>query len=95
MVVYEVEVGILRLTQPEKRRRALNTILQVIAVLPFDEPSARAAAELQRALERAGTPIGPLDTLIAGTALAHSATLVTHNIREFERVHGLKVVDWY
>ena len=46
-------------------------------------------------LERHGTPIGPLDTLIAATALARRATLVTHNVREFRRVEGLKVEDWY
>ena len=46
-------------------------------------------------LEGLGTPIGPLDTLIAGTALAHRAVLVSRNIREFGRVAGLEVVDWY
>jgi tRNA(fMet)-specific endonuclease VapC len=40
-------------------------------------------------------PIGPFDTLIAGIAVATNATLVTHNLREFSRVSGLKVVDWY
>jgi len=47
-----------------------------------------------RALERAGTPIGVLDTLIAGTALRHGATLVTRNLKEFERIEGLAVEDW-
>ncbi len=42
-----------------------------------------------------GMQIGLLDSLIAGTALHHGATLVTHNVRELGRVEGLKVVDWY
>jgi tRNA(fMet)-specific endonuclease VapC len=64
-------------------------------VLPFDEAAARAAATVRRTLEQAGSPIGPLDTLIAGTAIAHSVVLVTHNAREFSRVRGLKMVDWF
>jgi tRNA(fMet)-specific endonuclease VapC len=46
-------------------------------------------------LERIGAKIGPLDTLIAGTALAHGATLVTHNTEEFSRISGLRLEDWY
>ena len=45
-------------------------------------------------LERRGTPIGPLDTLIAGHALSLGATLITNNVRAFRRVRGLKVADW-
>jgi len=45
-------------------------------------------------LEREGTPIGPNDLVIAATALAHTATLVTHNTREFGRVSGLQLEDW-
>jgi tRNA(fMet)-specific endonuclease VapC len=46
-------------------------------------------------LEKAGSGIGPIGTLIAGTALAHSATLVTHNTKEFSRVRGLRLLDWF
>jgi tRNA(fMet)-specific endonuclease VapC len=64
-------------------------------VLPFGLDAARTAAEIRMELERHGTPIGPLDTLVAATALEYRATLVTHNVREFGRVKGLKVEDWY
>ena len=64
-------------------------------MLPFDHAAARRAAELDASLSAAGTPIGPMDTLIAGSALALHATLVTHNVREFRRVKGLKIEDWY
>ncbi len=95
VVLYELEVGVALSPQRENRRRALESLLQVIRVLPFDESAARAAATVRRALEQAGAPIGPLDTLIAGTAIAHSVLLVTHNAREFGRVRGLKMVDWF
>jgi tRNA(fMet)-specific endonuclease VapC len=64
-------------------------------VLPFGDEEARVAARLRSSLERTGRPIGPLDTLIAGTALCHGATLVTRNVREFARIEGLAVEDWY
>ena len=95
VVIYELEVGIAQSTKPENRRRALRTLLEIATVLVFDEAAAGAAASVRFALEKAGTPIGPLDTLIAGMAIAHSAILVTHNTREFARVPGLKIVDWY
>jgi tRNA(fMet)-specific endonuclease VapC len=46
-------------------------------------------------LESKGTPIGPYDTLIAGIALSSGAILVTHNTKEFKRVKGLNIEDWY
>ncbi|MEE4356359.1 MAG: PIN domain-containing protein [Desulfococcaceae bacterium] len=52
---------------------------------------ARQSARIRSDLEKEGTPIGPFDTLIAGTALAHSAVLVTHNTKEFKRIRGLQI----
>jgi tRNA(fMet)-specific endonuclease VapC len=94
-VVFELEVGIARSNQPKKRRGQLDALLALVTVLPFDHAAARCAAELDAALAAAGTPIGPMDTLIAGSAVARRATLVTHNVREFRRVKGLKIEDWY
>lgn len=93
VVVYELEAGIAQLTQPGKRRAQLDQFLGTLEVLPLDEVAAKAAAQAGAAL--AGTPIGPMDTLIAGIAIAHQATLVTHNTREFRRVRRLNIVDWY
>jgi tRNA(fMet)-specific endonuclease VapC len=50
---------------------------------------------IRRDLEEAGTPIGTLDTLIAATAVANRATLVTHNTREFSRIPDLALDDWF
>jgi tRNA(fMet)-specific endonuclease VapC len=95
IVLYELEVGVLRSTEPTRRRGQLDTLLDATRVIPFGPAEARAAAQIRVGLERSGEGIGPLDTLIAATALASRATLVTHNVREFRRVRGLSVEDWY
>lgn len=64
------------------------------AVLPWDRAAVDATTEIKVALRLAGTPIGPNDTAIAGHAIATGAVLVTNNVREFERVPGLKLEDW-
>lgn len=95
IVLYELEVGIAKSTSPEKRKNQLNELLAVINVLPFTEHETEITANLRASLEKLGTPIGPLDTLIAGTALAHQAILVTHNTKEFSRVENLSLEDWF
>lgn len=95
VVLYELELGIALSSQPAKRRKQLDILLGAVTILPFEEASAKSAAHVESALRSAGTPIGPRDVLIAGTALAHRATLVTHNVREFRRVRGLAVTDWF
>ena len=95
VVLFELELGVLKSDQPDKRRRQLYTLLGSVTVLPFGDGAAKTAARVRAQLELTGLGIGPLDTLIAGTALHHGATLVTRNVREFERVEGLKVENWY
>ena len=95
IVIYELQTGIAKSTHPHKRRRQLTLLLEQVSVISFGEREAEAAAGIRTDLEARGLPIGPIDTLIAGTALAHSRTLVTHNTREFGRVKGLRVEDWY
>ena len=95
VVAYEIEFGTLNSRKPEARRRDLQKLLRTLKVLPFDSRAGEMAARLRYQLERAGEKIGPLDTLIAGTALAHGATLVTRNVREFSRVQGLRIEDWF
>jgi tRNA(fMet)-specific endonuclease VapC len=95
VVLYELEVGALQSKLAARRRQQLDTLLDAMPVLSFGPAEARAAAQIRAALERGGEGIGPLDTLIAATALASNATLVTHNTREFRRVRGLNLEDWY
>jgi tRNA(fMet)-specific endonuclease VapC len=95
VVAYEIEFGTLKSRDPEKRRRDLRRLLGIITVLPFDDRAADRSARLRYELEASGEKIGPLDTLIAGTVLAHGATLVTRSTKEFSRVSGLHIEDWY
>lgn len=95
VAAYEVWVGVLGSRNAERRQAQYEQFLSTVAVLPFDAIASRCAAEIRHELERSGQRIGPLDTLIAATAVANNATLVTHNVREFGRVRGLKLVDWY
>ena len=95
VVLYELETGIARSSGAARRRQPLDAFLANLTVLPFDVIEARAAATIRARLEQAGTPIGPLDTLIAATALAHEGTLVTRNLREFTRIPELRVENWF
>lgn len=95
VVVYELETGIAKSQQPKKRREQLEKLLNVTSILPFDREAARQSAVLRAAMESRGTPLGPIDSLIAGIALASKAGLVTRNVTEFGRVPGLRVIDWY
>lgn len=95
IVVYEIETGIAKSAEPARRRAQFDALLGLVTTLPFDQAAASHAAAIRAALEGAGQPIGPIDTLIAGTALANGATLVSRNLREFSRVPHLQVIDWY
>ena len=94
IVVYELEYGTLRSKLPARRRRELDAGLGHIQHVPFDSDAATAAASIRIELEKQGSTIGPLDTLIAGTAVSRGAALVTNNAAEFSRVPGLRVLDW-
>lgn len=95
IVLYELEVGVAKSETATTRQRQIEELSDSVQILPFGSLEASVSAGIRAALEKAGTPIGPLDTLIAGTALANNATLVTHNVREFRRVEGLRVEDWF
>jgi tRNA(fMet)-specific endonuclease VapC len=95
VVVYELEFGTLRSSNPERRQKELQRLLGAISILPFDDRAATLAAKLRYDLGQSGIAIGPIDTLIAGTVLAHGAKLISHNTREFARVPGLQIEDWF
>lgn len=75
-------------------RQALEMFLSPLNICPFDEAAVWAYGELRADLERRGTPIGSLDTMIAAHALSQQAALVTNNMREFARVPGLHLENW-
>jgi tRNA(fMet)-specific endonuclease VapC len=95
IVLFELEVGIAKFQSPTKRIAQLKSLVGLIGVIPFDSNEAKHAAQIRTQLEQQGSPIGPFDILIAGTALAHQAFLVTHNTNEFSRINTLKLEDWY
>ena len=95
VVLYELAYGAARSQAPPDLKARLEALLRSLPILPFGEAEARAAARIRADLESAGKPIGPHDVLTAATALAHGATLVTRNLREFRRVKGLVLEDWY
>jgi tRNA(fMet)-specific endonuclease VapC len=90
----ELRSGAAKSTQPKRAVANLHAILSKIAVVPFDDAATTRYGELRALLERRGSPIGPLDTLIAAHALALRWTLATHHVREFRRVPGLTIADW-
>lgn len=78
----------------EKYRLALSLFLSPVAILEFDNYAAEEYGRVRADLEKKGTPIGPMDMLIAGHARSEKLILVTNNTREFWRVDGLQVEDW-
>ncbi len=77
-----------------RNRQALEMFLAPLTIVPFDASAIWAYGDLRADLERRGTPIGSLDTLIAAHALSLQALLVTNNIREFSKVPGLQLDNW-
>lgn len=74
--------------------RLVEQFLHMVECLPWDSAAATHFGMIAAELQRAGTGIGAMDTLLASHALAVDAVMVTHNTRHFERVPGLKVENW-
>ena len=72
----------------------MENFLAQLDTLAYERPADRHYADIRNALERRGTPIGPVDLFIAAHARSLDLTLVTDNIREFSRVDGLKLENW-
>ncbi len=94
MVKAELLFGAEKSQQSARTRARIEEFLEPLAILPFDDRASALHARLRASLERRGTPVGCEDLVIASTALAHDAILVTHNTREFKRIPGLSVEDW-
>ena len=77
-----------------KNREKVKRFVSTFEIVSFDEKACTAYAKIRHSLERSGTPVGPMDILIASIGLAHNLTVVTNNIKEFKRVKGLKLQNW-
>ena len=78
----------------DRNREALALFLAPLTLLPFDDSVIWHYGLIRSRLEKQGTPIGPMDTMIAAHALSKGLTLVTNNVREFERVPDLRLENW-
>ena len=94
ITVAELRYGVEKSKYGARNRRAVEQFLTPLMIADFDAHAAQVYGRIRADLESKGTPIGPLDTLIAAHALSLNVTLVTNNTKEFLRVPGLKVVNW-
>ena len=94
IVMHELYYGAYKSQRVEYNLETTRLFLQNVPVLEMDQRDAVTASEIRASLALSGKPIGPYDLLLAGQAKARDLTMVTNNIREFERVPGLRVEDW-
>lgn len=90
----ELEYGVSKSGKPAKNKEALDQFVAPLDVAPFDRSATAAYGKLRATLEKRGQSIGGMDLLIAAHALTLNVRLVTHNVREFGRVPGLRVDTW-
>lgn len=90
----ELRTGAAKSASATRTLALVENFLQPLTIIDFTSQDAVAYATVRAKLERAGTPIGPLDTLIASQAVARKLTLVSNNEREYRRVAGLRVENW-
>ena len=90
----ELVHGVEKSQAVEKNRLALALLLANLEILDFDTLAAEAYGKIRADLEKGGTPIGPLDMMIAGHAKSLDYCIVTNNTKEFSRVRGLKLENW-
>ena len=72
----------------------VQALCNLLPIIPWNDEAAKAYAKLRVELENAGTPIGNMDMLIAASAIAEDATLVTNNVEHFSRITSLKIGNW-
>ncbi len=90
----ELRYGVAKSTHQEKNTKALDEFITPLEVVSFDEEAAHVYGNIRATLEKAGTPIGSMDMLIAAHAVSLGIPLVTNNAREFVRIPALNIIDW-
>ena len=94
MVLAELCYGAARHPQAVAIRREIADLMSRLAVLSWDEAAAEDYGALRATLEKAGTPLGAMDMMIAAHARSAGLTLVSNDVRHFDRVEGLSVAHW-
>ena len=90
----ELVHGVEKSAAVEKNRLALSILLANMEILDFDVDAADYYGKIRADLEKKGTPIGPLDMMIAGHAQSLGYTVITNNMKDFSRVAALKIENW-
>ena len=90
----ELRYGVAKSRHREKNANALDEFIIPLEVVSFDEEAAHVYGDIRTTLEKAGTPIGAMDMLIAAHAVSLGITLATNNTREFIRIPTLNIIDW-
>jgi tRNA(fMet)-specific endonuclease VapC len=90
----ELRTGAIKSAAAARTSRLVDNFPRPLTILEFVSIDATTYAQVRAKLERAGTLIGPLDTLIAAQAVARKLTLVSNNQKEFARVAGLNIANW-
>ncbi len=91
----ELRYGVAKSQFQQKNQAALDNFMMPLEVAFFDETAANMYGVLRASLEQKGTPIGAMDMMIGAHALSKNLTIVTNNVREFNRIPNLVVVDWF
>jgi tRNA(fMet)-specific endonuclease VapC len=94
ITISELRYGVAKSAHREKNAKALDEFIIPLEIAAYDEQAAHAYGAIRATLEKAGTPIGSMDMLIAAHALSLGIPLVTNNTREFARISGLSILDW-
>lgn len=94
IVQFELYYGAYKSSKREQNLVRLEKFFDQFTVLFFDHKSAKIAGKIRHQLNSLGTPIGAYDIQIASIAMANNLILITHNVKEFSRIEGLKYEDW-
>ncbi len=94
IVKAELLLGVQKSTRIEENLHKVEEFLQPFKVVSFSDNMAYTYAKIREQTESKGTPIGPNDLFIASIVMFSGGTLITHNVKEFERIEGLKINDW-
>lgn len=94
ITVAELEFGVQKSQFPARNQQALTQFLLPLKIVDFDRAAAIVYGDIRAKLEKRGKPIGSLDTLIAAHAVSLDVTLITNNVKEFNRISNLQLENW-
>jgi len=92
--IFEIFSGMSRCNNPENEKRKIIDVLENLLIADIDNESAQKSGTIDGELIKTGKPIGVQDILIAGVALKRKDTLLTRNIKDFERIKNLKIESY-